>query len=282
MASTAGRKGYAYVTGYCAAKDGVIGLTRALALETAKSGVTVNAICPGYTRTPMLERETIMSKNGRARAEAEASLLASNLRGRFIEPEEIAATVFWLRGAGEVSVTGQDRHRRTARSRRAGDAGAGRGRPPRDDRPAHPQGRARGSEMTAMTRTGPTHFRCRVKAARRVLVGSPMAELRIARGHLAEMATDADAAALLTYRAAWTKASGAPRVTREAAMAKLYAIDRAQVVIDKAVRIHGGDGVRRGHVAECLYREIRASHIYGGASDVRKVVIARQTMEAGR
>jgi 3-hydroxybutyrate dehydrogenase len=109
VASTAGLKGYAYVSGYCAAKHGVIGLTRALAQETAKSGVTVNAICPGYTRTPMLDRsiETIMAKTGRARAEAEATLLAANPQGRFIEPEEIAATVLWLCSAGAASVTGQ-------------------------------------------------------------------------------------------------------------------------------------------------------------------------------
>jgi NAD(P)-dependent dehydrogenase (short-subunit alcohol dehydrogenase family) len=109
VASTAGLKGYAYVTGYCAAKHGVIGLTRALALETAKGGVTVNAICPGYTRTPMLERslETIMAKTGRDREAAEASLLAANPQGRFIEPEEVAATVLWLCGPGAASVTGQ-------------------------------------------------------------------------------------------------------------------------------------------------------------------------------
>jgi len=102
------------------------------------------------------------------------------------------------------------------------------------------------------------------------------------QGHLAEMALDVDAAALLTYRAAWTKDSGAARVTREAAMAKLYATDRAQVVIDKAVQIHGGDGVRKGHVVESLYREIRALRIYEGASDVQRVVIARQTLGAAR
>jgi len=109
IASTAGLKGYAYVSGYCAAKHGVIGLTRALALETARSGVTVNAICPGYTRTPMLERsiETIIAKTGRSRAEAEASLVASNPQRRFIEPAEIADTVLWLCGAGAASVTGQ-------------------------------------------------------------------------------------------------------------------------------------------------------------------------------
>jgi NAD(P)-dependent dehydrogenase (short-subunit alcohol dehydrogenase family) len=109
VASMAGLKGYPYVSGYCAAKHGVIGLTRALALETAKTGVTVNAVCPGYTRTPMLERsiENIVAKTGRARAEAEATLLASNPQRRFIEPDEVAATVLWLCGAAAGSVTGQ-------------------------------------------------------------------------------------------------------------------------------------------------------------------------------
>ena len=100
------------------------------------------------------------------------------------------------------------------------------------------------------------------------------------QGHIADMALDIDAAALLTYRAAWTKDAGAPRVTREAAMAKLYATDRAQSVIDKAVQLHGADGVRKGSVPERLYREIRALRIYEGASDVQKVVIARQTLAA--
>lgn len=112
----------------------------------------------------------------------------------------------------------------------------------------------------------------------RELFGAPLFDLQMVQGHIADMALDVDAAALLIYRAAWTKDEGAPRVTREAAMAKLYATDRAQEVIDKAVQLHGGDGVRRGHIIESLYREIRALRIYEGASDVQKVVIARQTM----
>jgi acyl-CoA dehydrogenase len=92
------------------------------------------------------------------------------------------------------------------------------------------------------------------------------------------MALDVDAAALLTYRAAWLKDAGAARISREAAMAKLYATDRAQDVIDKAVQIHGGDGVRSGHIVERLYREIRALRIYEGPSDVQRVIIARQTL----
>ncbi len=116
------------------------------------------------------------------------------------------------------------------------------------------------------------------RVSERRLFGAPMAELQMVQGHLAEMALDIDAAALLVYRAAWTKDMGAARVTREAAMAKLFATDHAQAVIDKAVQLHGGDGVRRGHVVESLYREIRALRIYEGASDVQKVVIARQVM----
>ena len=95
---------------------------------------------------------------------------------------------------------------------------------------------------------------------------------------IAESASEVDASALLVYRAAWTKDMGAPRVTREAAMAKLFATEQAQEVIDKAVQIHGGDGVRSGHVVERLYREIRALRIYEGASEVQKVIIARQTL----
>jgi acyl-CoA dehydrogenase len=98
------------------------------------------------------------------------------------------------------------------------------------------------------------------------------------QGHLADMALDIDAAALLIYRAAWTRDQGAERITREAAMAKLYATDQAQQIIDKAVQIHGGDGVRSGHIVEQLYREIRALRIYEGASDVQKVIIARQAL----
>jgi len=118
------------------------------------------------------------------------------------------------------------------------------------------------------------------RAAERELFGAPMADLQMVQGHIADMALDVDAAALLVYRAAWTKDMGAARVTREAAMAKLFATDRAQEVIDKAVQLHGGDGVRKDHIMESLYREIRALRIYEGASDVQKVVIARQVMGA--
>jgi acyl-CoA dehydrogenase len=118
-----------------------------------------------------------------------------------------------------------------------------------------------------------------VKRARlRELFGGPLADLQMVQGYIAEMAVDVDAAALLVYRAAWAKDNGAARVTREAAMAKLFSTDRAQDVVDKAVQLHGGDGVRRGSVVERLHREIRALRIYEGASEVQKVVIARQTL----
>jgi acyl-CoA dehydrogenase len=115
----------------------------------------------------------------------------------------------------------------------------------------------------------------------RQLFGAPMSELQMVQGHVADMALDVDASALLVYRAAWTKDTGAARVTREAAMAKLHATETAQQVIDKAVQLHGGDGVRSGHIVESLYREIRALRIYEGASDVQKVVIARQMLSGG-
>lgn len=114
----------------------------------------------------------------------------------------------------------------------------------------------------------------------RQIQGAPLFDLQMVQGHIADMALDIDAAALLIYRAAWTKDNGADRVTREAAMAKLFATDHAQNVIDKAVQLFGGDGVRRGEKVEELYRDIRALRIYEGASDVQRVVIARQTMAA--
>ncbi|MBS0246899.1 MAG: acyl-CoA dehydrogenase family protein [Proteobacteria bacterium] len=113
------------------------------------------------------------------------------------------------------------------------------------------------------------------RAGSRHLFGAPLGELQMVQGHIADMALDIDAAALLVYRAAWTKDMGAARVSREAAMAKLYATESAQRVIDAAVQIHGGDGVRSGHSVETLYREIRALRIYEGASDVQKIIISR-------
>ena len=110
--------------------------------------------------------------------------------------------------------------------------------------------------------------------------GAALFELQMVQGHIADMALDVDASALLVYRAAATKDSGAPRGTREAAMAKLFATEQAQQVIDKAVQLHGGDGVRSGQMVERLYRDIRALRIYEGASDVQRVVIARQALAA--
>jgi acyl-CoA dehydrogenase len=113
--------------------------------------------------------------------------------------------------------------------------------------------------------------------SRRVM-GEPLAALQMVQGHIADMAVDIDASALLTYRAAWAKDMGAPRVTREAAMAKLFATEQAQQTIDKAVQLFGAEGVRCGATVERLYREIRALRIYEGASDVQRVIIARQAM----
>lgn len=118
------------------------------------------------------------------------------------------------------------------------------------------------------------------RVSTRTVQGAPLFDLQMVQGHIADMALDVDAAALLVYRAAWAKDGGAPRVTREAAMAKLFATDQAQKVIDTAVQLHGGDGVRSGTAVEKLYREIRALRIYEGASDVQRVVIARQTLSA--
>ena len=115
-------------------------------------------------------------------------------------------------------------------------------------------------------------------AATRKLFGAPLGDMQMTQATIADSATEVDAAALLVYRAAWTKDKGAARVTREAAMAKLYATEAAQRVIDAAVQLHGGDGVRSGHPVEALYREIRALRIYEGASDVQKIVIARSVL----
>jgi len=118
------------------------------------------------------------------------------------------------------------------------------------------------------------------RVSSREIFGAPMTDLQMVQGHLAEMALQVDAAALLIQRAAWTKDRGAPRVSREAAMAKLHATEIAQDVIDRAVQLFGGDGVRKGTVVESLYREIRALRIYEGASDVQRVVIARSALAA--
>jgi NAD(P)-dependent dehydrogenase (short-subunit alcohol dehydrogenase family) len=109
VASIAGLKGAAYVSAYCAAKHGVVGLTRALALETATKGITVNAVCPSYTDTDMVRDAiaNIVEKTGRSAAEAEAELVRNNPQGRLIRPEEVAATVLWLCAPGTDAITGQ-------------------------------------------------------------------------------------------------------------------------------------------------------------------------------
>ena len=118
------------------------------------------------------------------------------------------------------------------------------------------------------------------RATSRVLFGQPLSELAGVQTQLAEMALDIDASALLIYRAGWAKDNGAPRITREAAMAKLYSTEAAQKAIDNSVQIFGGLGVTKGSVPEALYREIRALRIYEGASEVQKLVIARQHLAA--
>ncbi|CAN5382019.1 acyl-CoA dehydrogenase family protein [soil metagenome] len=109
--------------------------------------------------------------------------------------------------------------------------------------------------------------------------GKPLSDFQLTQARLAEMALAVDASALLVYRAAWTKDSGAERVTREAAMAKLYATEAAQRVIDDAVQLFGGRGVVAGEVVEKLYREIRALRIYEGTSEIQKLVIAAQLLK---
>ena len=111
----------------------------------------------------------------------------------------------------------------------------------------------------------------------RQLFGAPLSALQMTEATIADMATEIDASALLVYRSAWAKDCHQERVTREAAMAKLYATEAAQRVIDQAVQLFGGSGVTKGNIAESLYREIRALRIYEGASEVQKVIIARQT-----
>ena len=111
----------------------------------------------------------------------------------------------------------------------------------------------------------------------RELFGAPLSALQMTEAAIADMATDVDTSALLVYRSAWAKDCYQDRVTREAAMAKLHATETAQRVIDKAVQLFGGKGVTTGNIAESLYREIRALRIYEGASEVQKVIIARQT-----
>lgn len=109
IASTAAQRGYPYVSAYSAAKHGVLGLTRSLALETATSGITVNAVCPGYTDTDIIRDSValIMKKTGRTEEQALAEFTRANPQGRLIEPDEVAATTLWLCGDHARSITGQ-------------------------------------------------------------------------------------------------------------------------------------------------------------------------------
>lgn len=116
-------------------------------------------------------------------------------------------------------------------------------------------------------------------STKRELFGAPLSTMQVTQSALADMALEIDASALLIYRSAWAKDCGAERVTREASMAKLYATEAAQRVIDTAVQLHGAKGVQSGQTVEKLYREIRALRIYEGASEVQKQVIARQVLK---
>lgn len=109
IASTAGLVGYAYVAAYCAAKHGVVGLTRALALEVARKGVTVNAVCPGYTETEILRAsiDKVVATTGRTPAQARAEFASGNPQGRIVQPDEVADTVRWLCGDRAASIHGQ-------------------------------------------------------------------------------------------------------------------------------------------------------------------------------
>ena len=112
----------------------------------------------------------------------------------------------------------------------------------------------------------------------RQLFGAPLSEMQMTQAKIADMATEIDAAALLVYRAAWAKDKGAERITKEASMAKWYATEAAQKIIDDAVQLFGGKGVMAGNPVEELYREVRALRIYEGASEVQMQIIARQVL----
>jgi alkylation response protein AidB-like acyl-CoA dehydrogenase len=118
------------------------------------------------------------------------------------------------------------------------------------------------------------------RSKERKMFGQALADFQMTQAKLADMATSIEAGALLTYRSAWVKDSGQARVTREAAMAKMFATEAAQQVVDEAVQICGGLGVMRGHPVEKLYREVRALRIYEGATEVQKIIIARELLKS--
>ena len=118
------------------------------------------------------------------------------------------------------------------------------------------------------------------RARNRKMFGQALADFQMTQAKLADMATQIDAGALLTYRSAWKKDTQPGRVTREAAMAKMFATEAAQAIIDDAVQICGGLGVMRGHPVERLYREVRALRIYEGATEVQKLIISRDLLKA--
>jgi acyl-CoA dehydrogenase len=116
-------------------------------------------------------------------------------------------------------------------------------------------------------------------ARNRRMFGGTLSDLQLTQAALGDMATDTDAAAMLTYRAAWRRDVQKLPTTREAAMAKLAATETAQRVIDRAVQMFGGRGVRKGEIVESLYREIRALRIYEGATEVQKLIVARELLK---
>jgi len=118
------------------------------------------------------------------------------------------------------------------------------------------------------------------RAVNRHLFGAPLADMQLTQAAIADSAIDIDAAALLVYRAAWEKDRGAARITRAASMAKAFAPEMAQKVIDRAVQLFGGNGVRVGSKVEALYREVRALRIYEGATEVQKIIVARDVLKA--
>jgi acyl-CoA dehydrogenase len=117
------------------------------------------------------------------------------------------------------------------------------------------------------------------RATSRKMFGQTLADFQLTQAAVADMATGIDSAALLTYRAAWLRDVKGGRATREAAMAKMVATENAQTIIDRAVQVFGGEGVRRGNIVERLYREIRSLRIYEGATEVQKLIIARETLQ---